>query len=135
MKRIRLAGCVLLDEEGRILLMHRSTPTHVQWEIPGGKIEEGEDPVETAKREIQEELGVDVSIVKKLGEQSFDQDGYTMDYVWFLATAAHGTPTLKEAKFDALQYFDWEELRNKSDLSANTKNLVAAYFNSHLSLK
>ena len=36
---MRLAGCVITDSDGNILLVHRSTPKRTQWEIPGGKLE------------------------------------------------------------------------------------------------
>lgn len=134
MNKIKLAGCVILDEEGKMLLMHRNTPKRVQWELPGGKIEENEEPMLTAQREVLEELGIKVSIVKKLGEKSFQEDGYEMDYIWFLATIDKGVPTLKEEKFDALKYFSWDELQNESTLSANTRNLVEAYFKNGLEL-
>lgn len=35
-----------------------------EWELPGGKMAEGEQPEETAKRELEEELGFDVSPIK-----------------------------------------------------------------------
>lgn len=132
MDKITLAGCVILNDEGEILLMHRNAPKRTQWELPGGKIEAGEEPEQAALREITEELGVTVSIVKKLGEKSFDEDGYEMDYHWFLATVTEGVPTLQEAKFDALKYFSWDELRSVPDTSANTKKLVGAYFENAL---
>lgn len=124
----------MLDGEGRVFLIHRNTPKRTQWELPGGKIEEGEEPEQTAQREVLEELGVSVAIIKKLGEKSFEEDGYEMDYIWFLATIQDGIPTLKEEKFDALKYFSWDELKNKPALSANTKNLVEAYFTNGLNL-
>lgn len=134
MNKITLAGCVILDEEGRVLLMHRNTPKRVQWELPGGKIEETEEPEQAAQREVAEELGISVSIIKKLGEKSFEEDGYVMDYIWFLATIRDGVPMLREEKFDALNYFSWDELKKEPALSANTKNIVQAYFEDNLEL-
>jgi 8-oxo-dGTP diphosphatase len=123
---ITLAGCVILDEHGHILLIHRHTPHRTQWELPGGKIEEGEDPAAAATRELHEELGVRVEIVRQLGEQEFTEDGHRLRYTWFLANIIAGTPALQEPKYDALKYFSWEELRVRTDLSPNTRNLVAA---------
>jgi len=42
MKTIHLADCIIQDKDGKILLLHRNTPKRTQWEIPGGKIKEGE---------------------------------------------------------------------------------------------
>jgi len=62
--KLQLAGCVILDEKGRVLLLHRETSKRVQWETPGGKVEPGESEKQAAVREVKEELGVDVKILK-----------------------------------------------------------------------
>ncbi len=76
---VRLAGCVFQNEEGRILLIHRNVPGRVQWELPGGKVENGETIEEAAKREMKEELGVAVTIIRKLGEKNFEESEEKMD--------------------------------------------------------
>lgn len=124
---ITLAGCLIMDSRGRLLLMHRQTPRRTQWELPGGKIDPGEQPAAAAIRELQEELGIKVEIVRQLGHQTFTEDGYTMEYIWFLANLLEGTPTIQETdKYDQLRYFSWDELKRRDDLSPNTRNLVAA---------
>ncbi|OGH42465.1 MAG: hypothetical protein A3H79_04375 [Candidatus Levybacteria bacterium RIFCSPLOWO2_02_FULL_36_8b] len=133
MNKTKAAGCVLQNNKGKILLLHRNTPKRVQWETPGGKIEEGEDPTKTAEREVKEELGIVVEIISKLGEHEFLEDGFSIDYVWYKAVVKSGTPKIMEAKFDTLNYFSWEELKKmESQLSANTRNLVNAYFENKL---
>jgi 8-oxo-dGTP diphosphatase len=123
---ITLAGCLILDEKGRLLLIHRHTPTRTQWELPGGKVDAGEDPRTAAIRELREELGIEVDLVRELGHQTFTEDGHTIHYTWFLAIILAGTPTLTEPKYDQLRYFSWNELKTRTDLSPNTRNLVAA---------
>ncbi|MFA6250911.1 MAG: NUDIX hydrolase [Candidatus Shapirobacteria bacterium] len=135
MDKLALAGCVILNEEGNVLLIHRNTPKRVQWETPGGKIEVGEKPIKTAEREVEEELGIDVTIIKKLGEEDFGEDGYLLSYVWYLAVIKSGTPKIMEEKYDDLQYFSWNKLKStKSQLSPNVVNLVNAYFSQKISL-
>ncbi len=129
-KRIFLAGCVFLDGNGRVLLMHRSTPGKRQWELPGGKIKEGEEPWEAAVREAREELGVEAAIAMELGSREFIEGAEVMRYSWFLATFDSGEPkVVEQEKFDKLGYFSFKELDGmKPELSANVRNLVRAYF-------
>lgn len=123
--KIRLAGCIIKDSEGKILLLHRNTVNRNQWEIPGGKIDEGENPEQTAKREVKEELGIDVQIINKNGEKEFSEDGYLMDYVWFDAKIVLGEPKLMENKFDKFKYFSLDELKEMKDkLSPNARNFI-----------
>jgi 8-oxo-dGTP pyrophosphatase MutT (NUDIX family) len=55
----RAAVMVLVDEQERVLLLwrHRFVQDRWGWELPGGLIDEGEDPQETAVRELAEETG------------------------------------------------------------------------------
>ena len=131
---LTLAGCLLLDDDGRLLLIHRNTPGRVQWELPGGKIEPGETAEETVRREAEEELGISIAVQREVGQQSFQEDGYTLQYHWFLAHILSGTPACMEEKYDDLTYFSWQELPHKDDISSNTRNLVTAYFNQELTL-
>lgn len=135
-EQITLAGCVIFDENQKFYLLHRNTPKRVQWELPGGKIDEGEDANNAAIRELDEELGVTVKISKKLGEKIFYEDEYTMHYTWFLGEIVQGQPQIIEVeKFDDLKTFSWEELKDKhNELSENTKNLVTSYFANELNL-
>ena len=64
MKRV-VAALILKD--GKVLICqrtrHQSMP--LKWEFPGGKIEEGEQPRDALRRELEEELGIDA----KIGEE------------------------------------------------------------------
>ena len=57
-----VAAGILLDAKGRYLLGQRpeGKPYAGYWEVPGGKIEKGETVFEALKRELQEELGIDI---------------------------------------------------------------------------
>ena len=109
--KIRVAGCVILDDYGRMLLLHRNTPRLTQWELPGGKIEEGESAAEAAVREMAEELGVEVRLTKPLGVGMFEEGENEYEYAWFQAVVTGADPMLNETdKFDDLDYFEVEDL-------------------------
>ena len=56
-KNIKITVYVIPKYGDEFLLLHRTEDVNV-WEFPGGKIEFGENPIETAKRELQEETGI-----------------------------------------------------------------------------
>jgi len=119
------------------LLLHRNTPKRTQWEIPGGKIDEGESEVDAVTREIEEELRVRVRIVRKLGERDFHEDGFVMSYNWFLGVIEGGEPAIGEPdKFDDLRYFKRVGLvLRRDELSANTVNFLGSWDNGEFSLE
>ncbi len=59
---------VITDSQGNILIDRRKQEGLLGglWEFPGGKIEPGETPEECVKREIKEELGIEIAVQDKL---------------------------------------------------------------------
>jgi 8-oxo-dGTP diphosphatase len=54
---------VIVDEDGRVLLTKRSIPPFQDlWVMPGGKIDLGEPILEALKREVHEEVGLEIEI-------------------------------------------------------------------------
>jgi 8-oxo-dGTP pyrophosphatase MutT (NUDIX family) len=67
------AGAVIFYEEGKereyLLLNYRSKTRH--WDFPRGHVEINEDPIKAALREIKEETGLRVKIIKGFKESFF----------------------------------------------------------------
>src|SRR5690606_8398878 len=57
-----VVAAVLEDLRGRVLLTRRTAHRDFAglWEFPGGKVEPGESPSEALKRELHEELGIEI---------------------------------------------------------------------------
>jgi len=75
---------VIVEVGGGIALTRRRTPPP-GWAIPGGFIDDGERAEDAARREMREELGVDVELVTLLGvysDPARDPRGHTISTVY-----------------------------------------------------
>jgi 8-oxo-dGTP pyrophosphatase MutT (NUDIX family) len=93
---------MLFDEAGEVLLIRFVVPREggdwVFWAAPGGEIEAGESPAEAARRELREELGIEVEVVGPVYEDAncFLHQGEmreNTDY-FFRARCGRGEPVL-----------------------------------------
>jgi 8-oxo-dGTP diphosphatase len=57
--------CILILDDKALLIQRRDIPV---WTLPGGGIDPGESPEEAACREMEEETGLKVEIVRKIAE-------------------------------------------------------------------
>jgi 8-oxo-dGTP diphosphatase len=60
--RLQVVAGILRDDDGRILISRRQAGKHGagRWEFPGGKIAPGEEPLAALRRELAEEIGIEV---------------------------------------------------------------------------
>lgn len=119
---MRLAGCVIRDDRGRILLLHRNKPDLSWWEIPGGQVEEGEAPEAAAIREVREETGLEVRIGGLLGEAELESTNHEpAQFYWFSAEIVSGEPrALEPESHDEISYMDITDLgRDQVSTSTN----------------
>ncbi len=95
------ANLVFLTRGDALLLIHKKTGLGAgKINGPGGKLEPGETALEAARREVREELQIEVGELEKMGELHFDfVDGLKLHCVVFHGTEFTGTPTeTREAK-------------------------------------
>jgi 8-oxo-dGTP diphosphatase len=88
------ANLCFIVKEGHVLLIRKRRGFGAgKINAPGGKIEPGESPLQSAIRETQEEIGVTPLDPQKRGELHFQfADGYSLHCEVFLATELSGEP-------------------------------------------
>jgi 8-oxo-dGTP diphosphatase len=84
-----------------------------RWIFPGGGVNFGESLEEAVKREIKEELGMEIKVEKLLGfkEAIFPKVNYHTIIFFFLAKPL-GKLSIKEKKILDARYFDFKEVEN-----------------------
>ena len=112
-----IVGAAILAD-GHLLACQRSEPPEVagRWEFPGGKVEPGEDELEALVRECEEELGVVIRVLERVGEDVPLAHGWALLRVW-LAEIVTGEPQALE--HSALTWLGPDELDSVSWLPAD----------------
>ena len=87
------AGAIVRD--GRVLICQRRASDRYpgKWEFPGGKIEPGESTRECARRELHEELGIEVEPGEEIWHTLFPADAPEVDITFVAVNSFRGEPT------------------------------------------
>ncbi len=128
-------GAFILNEKGELLLQLRNkAPEKEYWSIPGGKVELFETFEEAVKREVKEEVGVEVEVNRLLGicDHIIKNEGRHWVSPSYLCKIVKGVPKLMEpAKHLDMKWFAFDELPEK--ITITTKDAIRSYKNSNLS--
>lgn len=121
MKTIRVVAAVICDsvkEKRKIFATARGYGEFKgQWEFPGGKIEENETPEQALKREIEEELNIEIKVHDHIETIEYDYPNFHLSMECFWCEIADGKPVLKEAQ--AARWLNKDELDSVSWLPAD----------------
>ncbi len=97
-----VSAVALLDADSRVLLARRPPGKAMAglWEFPGGKVGDGESPESALVRELDEELGIDVteSCLAPLTFASHPYDGFHLLMPLFVCRAWRGTVSPREGQ-------------------------------------
>lgn len=114
----RTTVAVVEFPDRRILLVKRRTiPFKGYWALPGGRVEAGETVEQTIVREVKEETGLDVEIVRKIGEyrEKGVKDEVEYDYspACFLVTPVGGEIRRQESEIEEIELVNLQEIPNE----------------------
>ena len=97
-KLVLVVACALVDTDGRILIAQRPEGKNLAglWEFPGGKVKEGESVEECIRREIREELGLQVEVERLLPSVRHSYGSYPIVLIPLVCTPKEGEVILTE---------------------------------------
>ena len=91
-----VAAIILKDDKYFIAQRNRNKHMGLSWEFPGGKVEKGESFEIALKREIKEELDIQIDIKNKLGEENYQDDKINVKLHYFICSHISGKIYLNE---------------------------------------
>lgn len=131
--KLKVACAIIINSERKILLAQRSpTMKHpLQWEFPGGKIKKEEDCFEAIRREILEELNVEVVPRLFLKVINWDYSDVTIELQAVICELESENFILLE--HSQIEWFSLDDMQKKSDLLPADQEFLmdlALYLNS-----
>ncbi|MGM7724207.1 (deoxy)nucleoside triphosphate pyrophosphohydrolase [Metabacillus sp. Hm71] len=113
-KTIKVVAAIIENDENEILCALRSSQMSLpnMWEFPGGKVEKDEDIFQAIKREINEELGCQVTGETLFHENIYEYDTFKVHLLCITCKITEGIPLQTEhAKLIWLKRENLDSLR------------------------
>lgn len=142
-KIIRKAVRCYLIEENKIVVTKykKGNKKEGYYDIPGGKIEDGETSEQTAMREMKEETGIKVEDLKYKGKMIIEYPNRIFDLDVFVSNKYKGKP--QEFEENTSEWIDIKELLQKEKLLSNImildrffiKGLIDDKYNFEMNIK
>ena len=118
-KPIRKAvRCYLIKDDKVVVTKYKEGNKKLgYYDIPGGKIEEGENPEQTAIREMKEETGLKVGNLKYKGNMIIEYPNRIFDFDVFVTNESEGET--QEFEENTSEWIDIKELLQKEKILSN----------------
>ncbi len=128
----KTATAIIPFPEDKILLVKRDTvPFKGYWALPGGRMDPGETVEQTIVRECKEETGLDVEVVRVIGEYVEKGIKDEVDYEYyptcFLVKVVGGEIKRQESEIQEIRLFSLKRLPNP--LAFEHNKMIEDYLN------
>lgn len=102
--------CAVILKGDKILIAQRSEKMKLplKWEFPGGKLKEGENEEQAIRREIKEELNIEILPIKRISSNIHDYGSFKINLIAYLCDYIAGEIELLEHK--DFKFVDFEKL-------------------------
>ena len=121
--------CVIFDDQGRVLLIRRGhDPFKGAYALPGGFVDIGETVEEACRREVREEVGIEVADLTLVGvysDPSRDPRGHTVSAAFTATATAGATPLAGDDAASAEWVADWRGVKLAFDHAQILEDAVA----------
>lgn len=124
-------GALIVNSKNETLLIKRTSKSQNEagfWSKPGGTVEFNEKVEDAIKREIKEELGVNIELTKPLGFTNHILNSENQHWVaiHYLAKIINGEPHIMEPdKIEEIKWFNFDHLPN--NLTQTTRDPIRDY--------
>lgn len=127
MPSIEVTAAVLRDAAGRVLLCRRTGRHAGEWEFPGGKREPGECLDACVKRELREELGVEISVGRVLATFAQPDGDRELRFTFFEGALCDPAAKLRLSAHDDARWLPPDELLNLRLCAADERLIREGY--------
>lgn len=111
LKKEKSCGCIIIKDGKVLLILEKSSK---KWGFPKGHMEEGENEIQTALREVKEEVGLDVEIdtSKRYTLNYIVNDNIDKTSVYYIASTKDDKVTRQESEIEDAKWCNFEEALN-----------------------
>jgi 8-oxo-dGTP pyrophosphatase MutT (NUDIX family) len=119
---------LIIDRTARFLCVLQRGTRRDFWTFPGGKVEPGERPAAAARREVAEEIGIELGFIHFVLDKSMQVANTRWHGFFYFAPRIGGEPYIREpGKIIDLRFLSYQEIRS-SQRQPSISSAVADYF-------
>ena len=130
-KKIRKAVRTYLIKDNKVVVINYKEHDNGYYDIPGGKIEDGETSEETSIREFKEETGITITKQHHIGHNTIEYPNRIFDFEIYLVDDYYGDPS--EFEENDSMWINTDDLYKKDKLFPSIE--VIKYLKDNMNLK